>query len=317
MKEDDQQYPVIPIPEGVKIGSTGKKDTYQYITYYSLKDNEVVMTIDKALWDISFTCLKDSLQILLNSANFMYCANSGNTNFDQVTSTSGLKMNFDPSSGNQDSLAFGKWYKDSLGIIVSKREVFVVDRGIDIDGNSLGFKKFQILNFSNDQFTVRFANLNGTNEISMVISKEANKNFTGLSMSGNGSLVTIEPDRMNWDIVLGQYTTLLYSGNDPYPYIVSGALSNPNSVTALELNNTPFETFKSEHFANYTLTNRKDAIGYLWKTYSLSEGKYTIIKNLTYLIKGVEGSKYKFRFLDFYDQNGNKGFPTFEYQRLL
>ena len=316
IKTDDEKYPITPIPEGVKIGSTGNKDTYQYWTYYSLKNNQAVMVLDKASWDLGFSCLNDSLTIILNTANFMYAANSGKTDFDQVKSAAGLKMNFDASNGNPDSNAIGKWYRDSSGFVVSKREVYVIDRGVDIDGNSIGFRKIQILGFSNNEFKVRIANLNGTNDTMVSIPKENNKTFTGLSFNTLQAL-TIEPDRDDWDILLGQYTTMLFSDGEPYPYIVTGAVLNPKSVMALELNNTIFADFNAALFPNYTLSKAHDAIGYNWKTYSLSAGKYTMIDKLIYLVKGIDGANYKFRFLDFYDNNGNKGYPTFEYQKLL
>lgn len=316
MKKEDEIYPIIPIPENIKIGSTGNHDTYQYWTYYDLKTNKAVMTINKAIWDIGFACSDTSLQIILNTANFMTCGNSHKTDYNQVTSSAGLTMDFDASSGNPDSNAIGIWHIDSSGFTVSKREVYVINRGVDIDGNALGYKKMAILAYSNKQFTIQFSNLNGSDLHVVNIQKDSTKNYTGLSFSGLGAPVEIEPNKNDWDVLFGQYTTMLSDAGTPYPYIVTGGMLNPQFVRALEVRESVFQTIDLAFFNSKSLTTHKDAIGYNWKLYSLTAGKYTITEGVNYLILDRNNNKYKFHFFDFYDDNGNKGFPKFEYQKL-
>lgn len=57
-------------------------------------------------------------------------------------------------------------------------------------------------------------------------------------------------------------------------------------------------------------------IGYSWKSYQFDVNKYVVDFEKIFIIKDQEGFYYKLRFIDFYDQGGNKGTPTFEFQRL-
>ena len=57
-------------------------------------------------------------------------------------------------------------------------------------------------------------------------------------------------------------------------------------------------------------------IGYDWKYYNLDAALYTIEPGLAYVIRDRDGFYYKLRFIDFYSEAGEKGYPKFEYVRL-
>jgi len=63
-----------------------------------------------------------------------------------------------------------------------------------------------------------------------------------------------------------------------------------------------------------------DEIGYDWKDVvgDVSSGNvtYVIVEGLNYVVLDAEGYYYKLRFISYYNQSGEKGIPTFEYQRL-
>ena len=59
-----------------------------------------------------------------------------------------------------------------------------------------------------------------------------------------------------------------------------------------------------------------DVIGYDWKDFSLQTNTFTIFSDKIYLIKDASGNLFKLRFIDFYDDNGIKGSPAFEFMRL-
>jgi hypothetical protein len=63
-----------------------------------------------------------------------------------------------------------------------------------------------------------------------------------------------------------------------------------------------------------------DEIGYDWKDVvgDVSSGNvsYVIIQGRNYVIRDNQGFYYKLRFISFYNNSGEKGYPTFEYQRL-
>ena len=45
-------------------------------------------------------------------------------------------------------------------------------------------------------------------------------------------------------------------------------------------------------------------------------GNYTVNSNITYIVKDTDGNYYKLRFLDFYNNKGDKGYPKFEFSRI-
>jgi hypothetical protein len=73
---------------------------------------------------------------------------------------------------------------------------------------------------------------------------------------------------------------------------------------------------KDEGFDVIRLSDRKDVIGWDWKSFDLQKGAYDIIGERTYLISSNAGFKYKLRFVDFYNAARQSGHPTFEWELL-
>jgi hypothetical protein len=77
-----------------------------------------------------------------------------------------------------------------------------------------------------------------------------------------------------------------------------------------------FMDINAENIAGLEFTTRADVIGYEWKDYNFDMGVYTIVPDMNYVIRDRDGYFYKLRFVDFYSDEGVKGFPTFEFVRL-
>ena len=64
----------------------------------------------------------------------------------------------------------------------------------------------------------------------------------------------------------------------------------------------------------------QDEIGYDWKDVVGDVGSgnvnYVIIPDINYVIRDWQGFYYKVRFVNFYNNAGEKGYPTFEMQKL-
>ena len=63
------------------------------------------------------------------------------------------------------------------------------------------------------------------------------------------------------------------------------------------------------------MNERIDNPGYDWKTYNFDEGYYKVDLDRSYIFLTKEGY-YKLRFVDYIDDNGDRGAPKFEYQKL-
>ena len=63
-------------------------------------------------------------------------------------------------------------------------------------------------------------------------------------------------------------------------------------------------------------SNKKNIIGYNWKYFDFDTQTYTVKSYITYVIKNNSSEYYKMRFIDFYNEVGEKGFPKIEIQKL-
>jgi hypothetical protein len=131
-----------------------------------------------------------------------------------------------------------------------------------------------------------------------------------------------------WDIVLAPYNGRADDGSGTLiPYEVTGALINKGNVTALRLNKTELEaendTFISYNDITYadaenlTLSAEVDAIGHDWKALDFATFTYKMVEDQYYIIKTTEGVYFKLAFTSFYNDNLEKGFPEFKFQRIL
>ena len=310
--KEDEKVPA-PQPSDLETMVTDVGETYSYQAFIDLGTFEERDRNNIDEWDLAFECRSDSMHVLLNSSLMMLAGNTYDTNFAAIASAEGLEMNYDVSSGNLDSTAIGFWYKKDGDSIVSKKQVYVIDRGVDGDFNALGFKKFS-LDLEESHYIIRYANLDGTDEITEVIEKNENLNYVHLSFE-NGML-PIEPPKADWTLKFSRYSTLLFTDEgDPYPYNVLGVLSNPNGVQTCMTSDDFFNITLSDT-AKYEFRSKADIIGYSWKYYNFDDGLYTIVPDKNYIIKDQDGFYYKLRFISFYDNLGNKGAMTYEVKRL-
>jgi hypothetical protein len=282
---------------------------YDFETNSSIKQNLI------SEWDLGFETSDSGWHVILNTSKMMLAGNTGKTDFASVKNSDGLDMNFDPSHGNLDSTAIGNWYKLSDGKPVSLEYVYMVDRGTDENGETVGEKKVSF-NFQDEKtYTVRFANLNGSGEKTMVISKDTAVNFVCFSFEKG--IVEIEPEKSSWDLQFGKYSTLLFTDvGDPYPYLVTGVLLNPFKTVATLDTIHQFDEVTFDIAEAQKLVNQKDIIGYEWKDYDFDNGMYKVDPEKIYVLKNRIGFYYKLRFIDFYNSTGEKGYPTFEFLRL-
>jgi hypothetical protein len=320
-KEDD---PIPPHDPGdVKTESIELMNDYRYQVYYDMNSEQVVSTNLKKEWDLGFECSDTGWHILLNTASFMVASGTGTDDFSAPIDTTGFSWKFDKSDGNLDSTAIGSWFawtEDSTTRIYTE-EVYVIDRGYDEAGNLRGLRKivFQFVDEENYVFT--YANMDGGNKITDTVTKDPTVNFMCYSFDDGGKQINFEPPTFEWDLLFTQYTTLLYTNEgDPYPYIVTGVLSNRIGVEVARDTLMDFQTIDLSSVQSLEFTAIQDEIGYDWKdvTGDVTSGNisYEIIEGLNYLIRSQEGYYYKLRFISFYNNDGEKGYPTFEYQRL-
>jgi len=315
--QDDEKLETFPIPEGIKIGSVELGPQYSFNAYYNLSENKVVQTGTNLDFDLAFESSVYGWHILLNSGVFMHAGNTHTKNFEEVTSHNGLQMKFDPSNGDIDSTAVGNWFEVNEPDTQFYKNVYVIDLGLDEIGNPLGYKKVVFENLTNAGYTLRHANLDGTDDFTTLISKDPTVNFVGFTFDNGGEVVHFEPLHHTWDLFFGQYTTMLYAGSEPYPYLVRGVLANRAGVqAAFYEGEKSFADFDYNDALSVNFPEALDGIGHDWKYYNLEEGFYSVRSENIYLIRDISGIFYKMHFLSYFNSDGETGYPQFEFMKL-
>lgn len=303
-----KELPVAPHDPGNVLTATVNMDAdYKWQVYFNLQTNTIVGKNLKTIWDIGLETSKDGFHVVLNTSKSMFALNTGKQQFSAVsfTDTNGFsaKKHWDNPDGNVDSTAFGDWR--------SANDVFIVDRGFNEKGQSLGWTKIQLLSVTDSSFQVRYGALNGSTDTTLTVAKDSTYNFAFLSFD-NG-IVQVEPPKAAWDLVFTQYTHI-YTDLGNMPYLVTGCLLNRYNTLAAADSVSGFAAISYNSLGNYTLTPAINTIGFLWKTFNGST--YTVNVNHSYIIKDQKGYFYRLHFIDFYDNTGVKGNPKWEYQQL-
>ena len=128
------------------------------------------------------------------------------------------------------------------------------------------------------------------------------------------SAVDIEPEKTSWDLLFTQYTHVFQ--NPTMPYLVTGVLLNRHETSCAEDDLTSFDDINLENVTDFDFITDLNTIGYDWKSYDGGSGQFTIVADRNYIINDNIGVYYKLRFIDYYNDLGEKGAPKFEIQSL-
>jgi hypothetical protein len=289
---------------------------YDYQIWYNLQNKSATSSNSFNEWDLGFESNGSGHHIILNSSRFMHAGNTGSTDFLGITSNRSDTLIFDDSSGDLNKTAIGKWadFTDPANPVFPKK-VYIIDLGSDNNGTSLGFKKVVFQKFVNSTYSIRFSNIDGSDEHTFDIATDSKRSFTLFSFRNGGTVTPVQPANTDWDLCFTQYSTILFDNNNvATPYLVRGVYLNPEGTSAVsDTINSYFGTTIND-VNKYTFSNAQDAIGYLWKDYK--NDSYKINPKIFYLIKDQNGVYYKLKFTGFYSTSGARGYPSFQQANL-
>lgn len=276
---------------------------YRQQVFYRLSDDVVVSSNLKTEWDLAFESAADGWHILLNSSRGM-AVHQSTAAFADITSENGLSWSWDVQSGNLDSTAFGDWTAGNY--------LYVIDMGYDYLGTHLGYRKMQVTGMDAGSYTIAWGDLSAQTASGVTILKNTSNLYTYFKF-GTG-VVNIAPPNEEWDLMFTQYTHLF---TDPVEaYVVTGVLLNRYNTTAAEITDKPFGEIVLEDIASLSFSSAVDYIGYDWKYFDFGAEMYTVDPTVTYIVQTSEGFYYKLHFLDFYNDQGEKGYPEMEIVKL-
>ncbi len=272
--------------------------------FYSLAEGKEVSRNLKTDWDISFESGAEGFHVLLNGSKLMYAYNTGTNDFNAVTDTAGFASGkkMDAASGDLDATAIGDWRTD--------HPVYIIDRGITVQG-AIGLVKFQVTNVTASGYSIICQDMATEKKFTLDIQKDNAYNNIFLSLNDGGKVVTIEPPKDKWDLCFTQYSVEI-----PIPYMVTGVLTNRYQTETAMDSLTAFAAIDLAFAQQMEFSKSLDVIGYEWKSYDLEAGIYQVDLSKNYIVKTSEDFFYKLRFVDFYNEQGEKGYPKWTVQRL-
>ena len=277
---------------------------YTNQAFYSMANGELSNVVNTD-WDIAFQIRGFAASILINSKNNvrLWKANKAISQWSTMTTADTTGILSDPAyelfnsdtswdfgafnvtndTSNQFDLGWGTY--DFLTHIITGDSVFFIKIG------ATDYRKLEIESLTSGVYNFRWANLDGTNEITSTLSKA---NFTGkffgyYSLVNNVS-IDREPVYNTWDLTFCQYLSLT-----PYVYKVTGVLSNDSVFVAQAY---PVDTGYAT-IGNLPLEAPINTIGYDWKTYDFGSNSWLITDSLVYFVNDRQGNLWKMVFTGF------------------
>lgn len=296
-------------------------------------DNQIYVSLSKGLvhaanyknFDLAFEASPTGRHIYLNGAKYMFLSHSGTTDITTADSA-GAVWKVDAEHLNNDSTAFGSWWQAPSVPPLQESEVMIIDRGVIDHTGPDRFRKIQVIQNDNDHYTVRYCKLDNSGLNEFTIQKDPAYSLMYFSFNNNGQLVLQAPKKEDWDFVFTKYTHVYFDEplSSPYRYypVTGGILNIWNDVTGVmaEKDSTPnfipYETVHATEALAMNFSTRADIIGFDWKFYDFASSLYHITPDIYFVLRDQQGFMYKMRMISFYDNQGNKGTITFEYQRL-
>jgi hypothetical protein len=271
-------------------------------------------------WDLALDNFTDTSRIITNYGRDIFVAE---TPYTDSVSLRGFAVaqavwKYDFPSGYLDSNAFGHWRKRfgdrgmPYHVVDMGRMLPDSDRyyGIKVERPVAGKLRlvFGPLSQLSQWQTV---------ELSQVPSE---RNFTYINLRKGDVITDFEPLPNDWDLLFTRYRHIFYidpNPDQPFPYLVTGVLLNPRNTAVAVDSSMPFHDIHLDYCKSLTYSTRQDIIGYAWKTFDFTVTfSYHIPQNTYYIVKNHKGYFFKIRFLDFYNQNRERGYPTFEIRHV-
>lgn len=304
--------------------STSMGALYPNQVFYSL-DNGEVANVDNNNWDIALSVNGNGAAgsaILLNEAASTLWAYPGDTsawsNFDTTNYSSWQRLL------NTDTT----WINGAFNLYRGAKGTFDMGWGVLNPSNNFwtfgdslyliklsdnSFRKLWILSLKSGVWAFKYANIDGSNEqiISITKSTYPNKNFVYHSILNNQT-IDREPVNSSWDLTFVKHTDYV---NPPGTYVsVTSVFSNKNvwSAKAHEIDSATAAISASPQTA---FTQNISNIGREWKKYISAQAFWNVYDSVAYFVFDEDSTNfYRIQFTAFGGLNDGK---TFFYKELL
>ena len=289
--------------------------SYTNQSFYSLENGEVA-NLNNTDWDLAFSTATMSSSIRINAGmgTELYSYPLGDTTDWNNFNSSNLS-NWLPIYNSDTNWFVGAFDKNSTSMFDMGWGMYSMITH-HVTGDSLyaiktvggDWKKLWIQKLANDEYTFKYANLDGTNEINTSVSKlnYSDKNFIYYSLDQN-SVLDREPNSIDWDITFTKYITPVQG----MPYGVTGVMSN-DGVQVAQVDNLPDPNSYTD-YSQHLMSTEINTIGYDWKSFDMSTFSYSVEPYRCYFVKDLQDKVWRMIFTSFEGSStGNIEFNTQE-----
>lgn len=294
----------------------------EFQTYYKIEENEIRLVDfnQPGDWDLGFETGDQGWHVIINFSASARIISTGISDFNEVDINTAndllpvddINWKFDHPNGNLDSTATGNWIDSAI--------VYILYRGVSFE-NQEAYYKIKFESVDAEKYVMTYSDLNTEEVFNKTVNKDNGTSFVYFSFK-DGDISLIDPGKNEWDLLFtpyhGYYKTLIGTYT---PYALKGVYMNyRNGVEVIKIDdsNVRYEDIDYTYIEQYERSTMQDAIGYDWKQIpNPPDYRYYVNEDIKYIIRALDGNYYKFRFLSFYNEKDEKGYPVFEYKMLI
>lgn len=161
------------------------------------------------------------------------------------------------------------------------------------------YRKLWLDRLQSGIYYFKYANLDGTNEVSAQASKSlaSGRGFVYYNLLSQQAL-NLEPVDSLWDLLFTQYLTFLPPNLTPYPVV--GALQN-RRVSVARIPLSPDADPDTLSPSLYPYASAINTIGYDWKRYDMQNNAWLLADTVYYLVRARNNEIWRLRFVAFGD----------------
>lgn len=319
-EKPEKLYPQPTTSVGLQSQTFAMGETYANQLWYDFANQRTEVNAF-GLWHMGFSCDPSHPRVCVNggiSASFAVARFSlgslGKITPDSLKKT---QWHFDNPSGNPDSSAFLDAFQQVGSTWQCNPYVYVIDLGDKIK-DSTRFVQLQLTHYKPGiSYSFSYGLLTSkTLNRSETIVLNPSKNFVYYQFLDHRVVENEPMDNYQWDILFTTYKESVPDANGVYyPYVIRGVLINPKKVEVAQLDKVSFDAIDKVYAKSVTFSRKQDEIGYDWKQYDQTAERYTMVPNRVYLLKTAD-ALIKMKFVDFYNDQGIKGYPKMAWEIL-
>ncbi|MBK6264431.1 HmuY family protein [Marivirga sp. S37H4] len=281
-----------------------------------------VRSVDKYSWDLGFTT-DNTFRVILNSSAQVMARAIDKVDLTNVTAEDTVDFANEMQIGFMATNAAVAWIDSPNGDLSataiaeisandSENKVYIIKRL----GDHRDWKKVKI-NRNGDGYSIQYADIDATEFSTTEIQKDAAYNFKFFDLDQGET--EFEPAKDTWDIMYGTYTEIVSFGQPAIPYSYNDYIiinRNQTSVSLVMVEDFSFEEFSIEHTTEVSFESEINALGANWRQGGGPGSAPQLFDDRFFVIKDADENFYKIRFTRLYSEDGERGYPEFEYQLL-